>query len=160
MMKSWLLSIGVVLLMITSLNLILPEGKTGKTIKNIFSLILLMVVIRPVLNIKNANNFTFFQNQDNIIVNEDFIEQTYNKRIDFYVNDCKKLLKNYGVMDSNVQMIYEIDENYNLIINKIIIKFDDEVINSVGPHIDIIENIKESISNSFNLDKKDILINQ
>ena len=54
-MKVWIISIGAVILMTVISLYIIPEGKLGKHVKGIFSVLIIFVIINPVINFDMDN---------------------------------------------------------------------------------------------------------
>ena len=59
-MKDWIISIVSVVLITNIVCLILPQGKMGRFVKNIFSILTVLVIIKPLIYLKNGN-FDFGQ---------------------------------------------------------------------------------------------------
>ena len=61
-MKTWIVSIIVVVLSISIIALIFPSGKLGSYVKSIFVFVLTFVLLKPITEIKNQDVNISFDN--------------------------------------------------------------------------------------------------
>ena len=74
-MKEWIISITAVILITNIVCLILPQDKIGKYIKGIFSLLTMLVVIKPIINVKDFSyNYDKIAKFDEIVLQEHFLD--------------------------------------------------------------------------------------
>jgi hypothetical protein len=140
--------------------LILPEGKTSKTIKSVVSLLLVVVIVQPILRLKDAN-FSLGQVFDEeVVLQNDYLEYIHFKKVEHYEKTCISLLEKLGVYQAEVDVIYEIDDNNEINLKKIQINLKNSVIKSDKDHIDIIDEAKLLIKNTFKIDEAQIDINE
>ena len=139
--------------------MIIPEGKMEKFIKYYFSLIILIVIITPLINIKNNGiNFDYKLNGNDIILQENYLEYVYELRINTYKKQCEKIAESCGVKNVVFEFEYIIDEKKEFMLNKIYLNFKNAVIISDKEHINIIEDVKQSVAKQFLLDESKIII--
>ena len=67
---------------------------------------------------------------------------------------CVEIAKENTIFDAGFDVIYTIDDDYNLSISKIIINLSNSVIKLDKEHIDIIEKVKDEISSRVGIDDK------
>ena len=111
-MKSWALSVGAVLLFISSINLILPEGKTSKIIKPIFTILLILVVIKPISGLKNFDLSFDGKIDSSIKIQSDFIEYVSAQKVENYKKNCVNIINELGVENCNIDINY--NETFSL----------------------------------------------
>ena len=156
-MNGWVLSICATSLLTAIIGLIVPKGKVGGIIKCTFSLITVLVVIKPLINIKNTNfDFTFF-NEKEIVLQDNFIDYSVNLRKTALENDLVNLLAKNGVKNSHIILDVDSEEN-NFVIKKAVVNLADAVINSDKVNINITEEITELISTYINVQKEMIFV--
>lgn len=158
-MKNWIISLGTIIILSSLITIILPEGKLNKFIKCYLSLIIMIVIIQPITSIKSLN-FCFeniFQGNQ-IELQYDYLEYVANIRINNYIDNCKKIAKDVGVDGLIVEIMYEIDENNEIIFNNVLLNFKNSVIISDKEHIDIIEEVKTSICKCLDVEQNKVVI--
>ncbi len=158
-MKNWALSIVVVVFSITIISMLFPNGKTGKFIKSIFGLILIIVVLNPLTNLDldNLSVDEFLATKDTILQN-DYLTFIDENEIESHKKNCLKTLENMGIKNAQIDIDWENDKNFNLKITKVSINLRNAVIKSDKEHIVIIENVKNLILDYFNIDFDKLVI--
>ena len=158
-MKDWIISVITVVLITSIICLILPQGKMGKYVKNIFSILTMLVIIKPIISLKEKDfNFEQAISANNIVLQHDYIEYINNKRIDEYKENCLKIIENKGVKNSMVSIDYLIEENENIKITYVQINLQNSVIISDKQHIDIKEEMITDIATYLNVKKSVVTI--
>ena len=159
-MKEWIISIVAVVLITSIVCLILPQGKMGKFIKNIFSILTMLVIIKPIIYLKDFDyNFDNLGSNNEVTIQENFLDYIYSKRIEEYKQNCLKITKDFGVENASVEIYYDID-NQAIKITLIEINLRDSVILSDKGHIHIKEGIITNISTYLNVEKNMVVINE
>lgn len=160
-MKEWIISVISVVFIVTISSFIVPEGKIGNHIKGVFSFLLVFVIIKPIISIKN-NDLTFqntpSENVINIQVDTNYLEYIYHKKSENLQDDCNKILESLGIKNAIVNLEYDVDENNFFTVEKIIVKLNNAVINCDKEHINIIEEIKDEFSNKFGVSKDRVIV--
>ena len=158
-MKSWIISLGCIIIISALITMLLPEGKLGKFIKYYFSLIIMIVVIQPISKINNYNlNYDFIFNEKQINIQLDYLEYVTEKRINNHILDCKKIAENLGIRDVLIDINYNIDEKGEIILNKVYINLKNSVIISDKAHINIIVELKDSICDYLAIEEEQVVI--
>ena len=158
-MKNWVLSIGITIIVISILTIILPSNKLGKLTKGIFSLIIILVIIQPIISFSNNNYQIGDIEYSEIIIQNDFIDYVNFTKIENLKQKCNQILKNYEIEGATVDILYE-NTNYTLIIEKCVINLSNAVINSNEEHIYIIKETKNLISELLLIDESKVIYEQ
>ncbi len=139
--------------------MILPQDKMGKYIKGIFSLLTVLVVIKPILYIKNTEiDYQKILSSDNIIYQDNFLDYINNKRVEEYEKNCLKIISEIGVDNAIIKIDYVNDENKGLQINFVKINLQNSVIISNKEHINIKEEIITDIASYLGINKNMVVI--
>lgn len=153
-MKEWVLSVCGIIILTVILHVIMPAGKTGKIIKSIFSIMCLLVFIRPVLNFKNSDfSFQNVFNQSEVIYQNDFLDYYFSEKTKRAQLGCEEYIKEQCGKVCEVKIIYETDDQSNLIVKKVQIVTKNSVIADKNEHIDIIDKANDYLSEHFNVNK-------
>ena len=152
-MKEWIFSIIVSVLITTIISIICPEGRLGQIIKCIFSIVLVLIVIKPVLN---TNKSGFFIDNDFMIekeISKDYLIYVYDVKSKSLSIECEDLLSENDIKNSNVTIKYSIDDNYEFNVQIVSVNLSQAVISSSREHIVVIEEIKTILSQKLNVNK-------
>ena len=145
-MKIWVLSIVIIVFSISVISFIFPTGKLGKFIKAIFSFVLIFVVLKPAVEIKNFDyNIEDVFNKNEVVIQDLYLEYINDKKIEVYRNNCIKLMEKSGVYNANIDFEYEIDKYGKFVFKIVSLNLENAVINSDKEHIVIIETVKSEI---------------
>ena len=124
-MRGWILSIVGIVFIGVILDIILPDGKTSKYIKNIFSIFLLFVIVSPLTKLSVNKNWF---NSDEINVDSNFIYETNIKKIEALTNRIKSQLETKGILNSQV-VIYSNVFSEDLIITSVYVDLNNSNVN-------------------------------
>ena len=150
-MKSWIISIVFSAILTGIFCLILPKGNVSPLIKGIFSVLLLIVVLKPVLTVKDDDfNFESFYG-DEISLDKDYLSYFNAKRNDINIRKCKEILNEKGFLNCDISIEFFADEDVGYVIKKVDVKLNKSGIFSKEENISIIEEIKHSISLAFGI---------
>ena len=81
--SSWILSIAGIICLSVLLELVLPDGQLNKYVKNIFSFVVIWVVIFPIPNLLKNVNF----NQDIFVQEEILLQDNYLSKVENEKNE-------------------------------------------------------------------------
>jgi len=158
-MKDWIISIVAVVLITSIVCLILPQGKMGKYVKGIFSLLSTLVVIKPIFYIKNTDvNFEQIFNSNELVLQDSFIDYVTNKRIEEFKENCLKITKENGADNAKVEIEYFLDENKGIKICFVKISLQNSVIISDKEHINFKEEIISDIASYLCINENMVII--
>lgn len=143
-MKDWITSVVVTVVLASILSLILPDGKTGKSVKSVLAFITLYVFIAPLLSLENMDlSFNFFENNQEIVLQTKYLDSVFDKRNAYYQDYIKNELNNSGVINAEVKILYDYNDNFEYCPKKVELNLQNSVIKPNLTHIDIIEKTKQ-----------------
>ncbi len=153
--ENYALSIAGIVIISEIAKTILPKGRMEKISNSCFSLILVVMLLSPIKELKNVkmpNDFAV----ETIYVDEYFESYVNLLRERAFVEEIELFLKNKGYDISSVSI--ELNrQNSTAIVTKIIVKLNNFVIEGENAHI-IITEIKQALSNKYNLSMEDVLV--
>lgn len=156
-MKEWVFSIVFTVLITSVVGLISPEGRLGKLIKGVFSIIILLVVIKPIIKIQDSlAPFDLPSVNIDQELQYDFIDFINAERIKKLENDCKDIILNKNFDYVKVQIDYSVIENNQISINFVKIILNNKVINPNNEHIVIKEDLSKIIASYLCVDEKKV----
>ena len=158
-MKTWLFGVFAVALIITVLSLLLPEGKLAKFAKPFISLVAVIIIVSPLINVDGllGGNFELYYDKA-INTDTEFIDYAINAKIDKYRLNCIKIAEKNGINGSEFLIKYSINENYDLNVYGAEINLTDAVISSDEEHIVILQRLKSEVSEYLNVDVAGITV--
>lgn len=157
-MKEWIFSIATIIILITVISILLPEGKCGKFIKAILSLIVILVIIKPIFNIDiNQEVLDVFSYDSSMVLQDNYLNYVSSKKISFFKAEIANILKNYKIDNAKIDIDTSV-ENNQLKIEKIHINLQELVINSSIENIHIIKDIKSRVAKLLNVKENDVVI--
>lgn len=160
-MNEWILRVCAIGLITSIVLLILPEGKMAKFIKGIFSVLIAVSIISPVLNIDLAEVDLSWNSSEVVTeTDENYLNFIYDKKIEKNIEDVENILLSLGISGTQVNIAYNVEENYKLNVDKVYINLQNAVINSNKSHIDIIKEAKSIVAKYFSLKEEVIVINE
>lgn len=153
-MKEFLLSISSIILIFSILNLILPHGKISKSISSVFGILLLLVIIKPIINLKESGSILYnFTENNEIVIDEEYLYYVTHSRVNQIKNNVNNILNENGIEKSVITIDYDVDEDFSIKINKIYVDLRNSVIISNKEHIDVIESVLKEITSKINIEK-------
>ena len=151
-MNSWILSVCATILLTVVVGLIVPQGKLGGFIKSIFSLVTIIVIIQPMVELKNVSYDFNFSSQLECVIQQNYLDFADFKKTQALESDAVTLLVDKGYKVNSVTINYDsCDFTYK--IKKISVYFDKSVIKPDNVNIDIIDEITDLLMKYFNVDK-------
>lgn len=158
-MKNWVLSIITTVFILSLIALILPSSKLSKHVKNTLSFIVVLVIVSPIINLKNIEvDFEKLFEYENVVIQQEYIEYLNQKKIRILTDDCQKLIQKDGVEGARIRLNYTINENSVVIIQNVAIYLDNAVINSEKEHIVIIEKLKKTLSEYLKINEDMVIV--
>ena len=158
-MKTWIISISAIVLLTSIFSIIIPESKIGKLVKNIFSVLVIFVIISPLVNIKNQEfSFDYLVDSSEISLDNEYLEFINAKKVEVINNESKNRIEKLGVKNVFVNVCYKYDDYNNFSVESVEINLRNSVIISDKAHIDIKEEIINEISSYLQIDKNLIFI--
>lgn len=150
-MKTWILSVALMIILTTVLTIILPDGKLNKIIKKSFSFIVVLVVISPVINKQITFDLDFNNGfAQDVVVQEEYLEYVSKLKVDELEKSCANYLKKSGISDIKVLIEY-IYNDKGIVIDKVKLDFTDAIAISDEIEPDIIDKIKDYTAEYLNV---------
>lgn len=160
-MKEWIISVGATIIITSVASMIAPQGKMGPYIKGMFSFLLILVIVKPLISINlDQFNIESFLSETKIEYQSEYLDFITNKKIEKYQKKCELIIENVGVKQAEVDIDYIIGDSFTLVIKLIKVNLEKAVFISDKAHIDIIEEIKTSLSNYLNIEANKVVINE
>lgn len=142
--STWVLSIAGIICISVLLELVMPEGQMNKYIKNIFSFVIILVIILPLPKLmnKNIDLSSMFQYQE-IQLQEDFLEEINGSKLSSLQKTIEKDLSDLGYTGIKISISADIfDEKIDY--KRVYVNLKNLVITEDAEHKDILE-IKEEM---------------
>ena len=109
-MNDWILSLAIVILIIAIISLILPEGKMGKTVKGFFSLIIILIMIKPILNFNGDKLLNYQVNVNSNESQDQYLNYVFRQKATNYQNLCNKIAINNGINAMQTRIEYSVND--------------------------------------------------
>ena len=158
-MREWIISLASVVLIFCVATIILPEGKTGKLVKSVFSALIFLIMLKPVVNFDFNNvEVPSFSAKDSMGLQTNYLDYVLQQKISNYQINCKKLLLNYGIKEPKVRIEYSVDNDYSITIDFVEIECMIDSESNVNNFVTI-EKAKQSICEYMIIDREKVKIN-
>lgn len=155
-MSSWVLSIASIVILTSLITMILPEGKLNKSIKSIFSLLVVLVIIQPFLSFSgNHENLDSIFNGNELNLQTEYLDYIESQKITNYQKNCQKILANYGIEGASVDINYTVIDKH-VVIEKVLINLTNNTNSSINK--ETIEKVIIDISLYLNLTEEKVLV--
>ncbi|MBO4594331.1 MAG: hypothetical protein J5697_01355 [Clostridia bacterium] len=156
-LNSYVTILGALVITVTLLSLLLPKGKTQKTVRTVLSLTVALSVLKPVI-VLNGENLENIGDRF-LSVQEDFIYFSDEYVIKLQQIACENIVNNYGIENCEVKIEYERSGDITEI-KKVDVNLFDQVIISGEENIDIKEEITDAISAFLKVKREIVSINE
>ncbi len=158
-MKSWILSISIVVIINTIFSIVFPNGKAGKYVVGISSFLIVLVVLSPLTNLKNNNfNIGNFEINEEISYQEDYLYFIAENNVCNNEKLCQKILNNYNLECEKVIIEFDYLGKGEVCIKKIKIYLINGDKTMSDEHINNIEQAIEKISQILYIDKEVVFV--
>lgn len=156
--SAWVLSVAGICVLGVLVELMLPSGQTKKYIKGIFSFVVVLVVISPLPAFfkKDFKAEDIFE-ENAILIQEDFVYEINNRRLEKLENLILTDLKEIGIDNAGVKLNANIFTT-DLVIDAVFVDLRESVIDEKISHIDIEDDVKKSVLKYVSIDRKDIIV--
>lgn len=152
----YIMSVVGAVILSTIAEIIMPEGKTAKYVKNTLSIFLVMIIISPISQLLTGDiNFNDFFKNESIETNYSFILKLNEKKAEALEKDTQNYLQQNDYDNITVNILYTGNEEgikidfVHLDLTKFEFKENDL-------HIHIIDNIIDLVSRYLNIAKENI----
>lgn len=161
-MKEWLLTISVTIIISITVLLLLPEGKLYGLIKSIFSILALLSIINPLINFTDiiyATNEFIFDDKEQLL-EENYLDYIYQEKINKLKSNSKKIIEEYYSNQIDIDIQFYRDNQYCLVIEKIIINISNSRINNQINHDQAKKEIEDKLSSYLSIEKDKIIFKE
>ncbi len=158
--SAWVLSIAGVCVLSVLVELVLPEGKTQKYIKTVFSFFVIIVIIAPLPKLAKSDfSLDSIIAGDNVELQEDFIYQINRDKLDAISQDIESDLNQQGIRGVQVLVSANIFTS-NLEIEAVFVDLFEMVITQESQHINTHETIKRTVKKYVDIKEENIVFNE
>lgn len=170
--RSWSKGIVMAVIIVTIIEMLLPDNTSKKYIKIIIGIFIVYTIISPVINQFSGEDISeyieiseFVETSSNIVKSNEISQTTTSSIKKIYTqnleNDLKTKLKAKGYVAGSISIIISNDESYN--IEKIDIKIDEKIAaaqeqKQTRTIVDNIKSVKVKIENNESQDN--VIINE
>ena len=156
-MKEWVLCLTGVIFLTTIFYLIMPSGKTNSLIKGIFSLVCILILVQPILSLKNNDYDIFNFAEIELNLDDDYLSYVNSKNVENIERACQKLLKNQSLYSDTINVEFVEVKDYEYKLERVQIKLKNLVIEDKSEHINRLESVRSSISEYFGIEKSAVI---
>ena len=149
-MNNYFYAVSGVIVLLSLLENIIPNSSSGKSVKTVISVICVVVILSPIINILKGSDTAV---ETGTIYNE-YLEDYQNNLAE---KSIKFLLESEGYTVNSVE-VFGVYNSSSYTVNKIAIKFENLVIMGDSEHINIIEKIENLLATRLNILKAEIVI--
>jgi len=161
--SSWVLSIAGVICISVLIELIMPDGQMNRYIKNIFSFIVVLVIILPLPKLlqKEYNYENIFGVENSVKVDEEYLYQINLDKLNLLKSNIEKEIYKNGYQNVSVYINSNIFES-QMKVKSISVDLESLVISKNAEHNDITKirkHISKIIKNYIEIDDEVIYYN-
>lgn len=149
-LKTYIISLVSVSLLTAITQIITPDGKLKNVSKTVFSFIVILTIISPVVSGKLKINFDFENNLSDVTVDETAVNLIYEEREGVIEKNCESILKENGIIGVRVDVVFSGK------VEKVTLNFADLRITEETEHINIISKTIDILSDFLSI-KKEII---
>lgn len=156
--SGWIISIVGVVILGVLIDLILPDGQMQKYIKAVFSVVVVLAMVSPLLNIDidKIDFDKFIYNETSVQLNENYLNN-YNEDYKLALeNLLEENLEEGGFSSVDVEILYN-KSNNNFEIEKVELDIKKLVINANQAHIDKYKEMRNIVANMLNIKEGNIV---
>ena len=135
----------------------MPSGKTNSLIKGIFSLVCILILVQPILSLKNNDYDIFNFAEIELNLDDDYLSYVNSKNVENIERACQKLLKNQSLYSDTINVEFVEVKDYEYKLERVQIKLKNLVIEDKSEHINRLESVRSSISEYFGIEKSAVI---
>ena len=150
--SAWVLSIVGIVLLTLVVDIVLPEGQTGKYIKSVLAIITVFVIASPVPTLLSGDIDVsgVMSDYDAADVDEAFLQDLFETRMEAVKDTLESGFAEEGVSGVKIDISYEKD-GYVFEIKKILLDTTDAVIDGSDKNINIKETVRGVTQNALDV---------
>lgn len=154
--SAWILSIVGICLISILVDLMLPNGKTNKTVKQVVSYAIILVVIMPLPKLINKNITNDYFNGTSLNIQNDYIYNVNQSKLELLKKQIDNALSEKGFVGIEVSISGNIFEN-PMEINAIYVDLYNLVISNIDKNINIKTEVLNVILNLVDISKDKVV---
>lgn len=158
-LSAWVLSIVGIVVLTLMVDIIIPEGKTGKYIKVVFAMLTVFVIAMPLPKIFNSefDLEEFLQQNTSASADYDVLENIYYMRLERLEQKIITSAESEGIKNMEVK-INALNNNSFVEIQSIEINLKNVVIEGKNPNINIVDIVIDLVSKAAETDKSAVKV--
>ena len=158
-LSAWVLSIVGIVVLTLMVDIIIPEGKTGKYIKGVFAMLTVFVIAMPLPKIFNSEFYLeeFLQQNTSASADYDVLENIYYMRLERLEQKIITSAESEGIKNMEVK-INALNNNSFVEIQSIEINLKNVVIEEKNPNINIVDIVIDLVSKAAETDKSAVKV--
>ena len=158
-LSAWVLSIVGIVVLTLMVDIIIPEGKTGKYIKGVFATLTVFVIAMPLPKIFNSefDLEEFLQQNTSASADYDVLENIYYMRLERLEQKIITSAESEGIKNMEVK-INALNNNSFVEIQSIEINLKNVVIEEKNPNINIVDIVIDLVSKAAETDKSAVKV--
>ena len=158
-LSAWVLSIVGIVVLTLMVDIIIPEGKTGKYIKGVFAMLTVFVIAMPLPKIFNSefDLEEFLQQNTSASSDYDLLENIYYMRLERLEQKIITSAESEGIKNMEVK-INALNNNSFVEIQSIEINLKNVVIEEKNPNINIVDIVIDLVSKAAETDKSAVKV--
>ena len=157
--KSWVISVVSCVILTIIITFVTPEGRLGKVIKCVFSIVVSLVILQPITYVfDNEFDYVFSDVTLNNLIQTDYLDYVFDVKIKSLKSKAKLVAENNGITNAEFEIIVDDQNNLQFLIKEFRVYLDKAVISSNKEHIDIIESLKNDLSKNLSIEIDKVII--
>ena len=156
-MQNWLISIIGAVIISTIATFVMPIGRTNKAVKSVFSILLILIIFKPVFNI-NISDITKIFTENNVNLQLDYVEYFNKEKNKSNEKLCNSLLYEYNFTNATTSIEYKTLTEGVYKIEKVKIFLNLKVIKENNEHINIIDELRDKIKEILCIEKEQVIV--
>lgn len=142
--SAWVLSIVGIVLLTLIVDIVLPDGQTGKYIKSVLAIITVFVIASPVPSLISGDIDigSVVSDYDAAEVDETFLQDLFDARVEILKNTLAAEFEKSGIEKVEITITYD-KEEYTFGIEKILLDTTNAVSDEGDKNINIKEKVKD-----------------
>lgn len=135
--------------------MLMPEGRTKKTVKLVFQLFLIVSIISPIFSF-SIENLELFNNETDFKVDDNFVYIINNERVTLLEEECENALFKEGLEQIEVKINVDYNSS-NLLIKNVVINLENLRISTDNEHINITDKTLKVICDLLGVGKEVVI---
>lgn len=157
-MKSYIMAILGIVILGVMIEIIMPNGRINKFIKNVYAIFAVAVFISPITNFF-SNKTGYHISYSNFEINDSFVEYFLEEQVKSTEIEIETVCNDYGFSNIDIKLNFSI-KNYEIQYNLCNVNLKNLVISSSGQHINKYEFIRQAVGEKTGLGDAEIIFDE